>query len=281
MGGGGVSAAQAEYWNATAGPVWVEFQADLDRQVAPLGAAALAALAPAPGERVLDIGCGCGATTLALAAAVGPAGAVTGIDLSEPMLAVAQAREVPPAAAPPRFLLGDAESDDLGSAAFDAAFSRFGVMFFADPPRAFANIRRALRSGGRLAFVCWRSLAENPILRAPVEAALPLLAALPPPDPTAPGPFALADAGRTRAILDAAGFTTVQIDPFDAPVGGASLGRAVELGLNVGPLGAALREQPGRREAVTAAVREALAPYETATGVLLPAAVWVVTAVVP
>ena len=168
-----VNAAQIDYWNTLAGLVWVRFQAQLDRQIEPLGLAAMAALAPAPGETILDIGCGCGQTTVGLAAQLAPGGAVVGVDISEPMLEVARHRPKPGGGAPVTFRRADAQVDDLGREAFDAAFSRFGVMFFADPAAAFANIRAALKPGGRLAFVCWRQMTENPWMAAPRNQSCP------------------------------------------------------------------------------------------------------------
>ena len=272
------NAAQIEYWNATAGPVWVQFQEQLDRQIEPLGLEAIRTLAPAPGERVMDIGCGCGQSTMELAARVGPSGAVIGIDISEPMLAVARGRPAPAASPPPSFRQADAQAEDLGQGAFDAAFSRFGVMFFADPVAAFANIRRALKPGGRLGFVCWRPLLENSWMLEPMLAALPYLPPLPPPDPTAPGPFAFADAERVRGILAGAGFSAVRIEPFDMRIGGSSVEQTLTLAFRVGPLGAALRENPGLADTVAGAIRAKLAEYDTPSGVLMPAAVWIVQA---
>jgi SAM-dependent methyltransferase len=270
--------AQIDYWNTTAGETWARHQQQLDRQLEALGLEAMRVLAPAAGERILDIGCGCGETTLQLAARVGAAGAVVGVDISEPMLEVARRRPAPDAAARPEFRELDAQTDDLGAAAFDGVFSRFGVMFFADPTAAFANIRAALKPGGRLAFVCWRAFQDNPWMREPMAAAAPLLPPLPPVDPTAPGPFAFAEDGRVRAILGDAGFGGIAIDSFDVSIGGSSVEETVNLTLRVGPLGRVLREMPEMADAVVGAVRAAIQPYETANGVLMPAAVWIVSA---
>ena len=273
-----VNAAQIEYWNGTAGETWTRFQEQLDRQIAPLGLKALSALAPVKGERILDIGCGCGQTSMDLAARVGPKGRVVGVDISTSMLDVARRRPLPESAARPEFHLLDAQNGDLGRAVFDAAFSRFGVMFFSDPVAAFTNIRASLNAHGRLGFVCWRPLEQNPWMKGPLEAALPFLPPVPPPDPVAPGPFAFADAHRARSILLAAGFGRVRIDPFDTRIGGSDVDETLKLAFRVGPLGSVLREHPQLQGRVAEAVRDALTHYVTPRGVLMPAAVWIVLA---
>ncbi len=272
------NAAQIDYWNATAGQTWARYQAQLDRQIEPLGLEALRALAPRPGEHVLDVGCGCGQTTLELAERVGASGAVTGVDISAPMLAVAQARPIAEGAASPQFLERDAQTADLGEGVYDAIFSRFGVMFFSDPIAAFANLRRALKSAGRLTFVCWRPFEENLWMRAPMEAAQPFLPPSPQMNPTAPGPFAFANDARVRSILSEVGFSDVTLHAFNTSIGGSSLEQTVDLAFRVGPLGAVLREHPDLAPSVAGAVKAALAAYETPSGVLMPAAVWIVHA---
>ena len=227
---------------------------------------------------MLDVGCGCGQTTFELAARVGVAGHVTGVDISAPMLAVAKTRSVPTDAARPEFLQLDAQTADLGHGVYDAIFSRFGVMFFSDPIEAFANLRRALKPDGRLAFVCWRPFQENLWMRAPMEAALPFLTPPMPTDPLAPGPFAFASADRVRSILSEAGFAEVTLHAFNTSIGGSSLDQTVDLAFRVGPLGAALRQEPELAPTVAAAVRAAVSVYETPSGVLMPAAVWIVRA---
>jgi SAM-dependent methyltransferase len=271
------NAAQIQDWNAAVGRTWTQFQEQLERQLGPLGREALRALAPMPGEHILDIGCGCGATTLDLAVRVGPVGSVVGVDVSVPMLEVARRRSRPADAGRAEFLQLDAQHDTLGSA-FDAAFSRFGVMFFSDPVAAFRNILTALKPGGRLVFVCWRRLEENPWVRVPLEAARPFLPEAAPADPTAPGPFAFAAAARARSILIDAGFASVAATPFDSLIGGADFEQTLKLALRVGPLGAALREHPELEPLVTGPVREALRDYLTAAGVRMPCATWIISA---
>lgn len=273
------NAAQAEYWNEGAGPTWAEMQAPLDRQLAPLGRLAMAALAPRPGERILDVGCGAGETSLELAAAVQPGGEVTGLDISRTLLEVARQRAVGRPGV--SFVEADAQSYAFPSARYDGLFSRFGVMFFADPAAAFANLRTALKPGGRLAFVCWRAPAENPLMTVPGAAAADILPPPPPPEPNAPGPFAFADPQRVRAILQAAGFEAVDLAPHDLRVGAGDLEATLGLALRVGPLGGLLRQNPDKRDLVVDRVRAALMPYADADGVKLPSATWVVTARAP
>jgi SAM-dependent methyltransferase len=270
------NAAQAAYWNEVAGRSWAEFQEGLDRQVAPLGRRAMAALAPAPGERIIDIGCGAGETSLELARAVGGGGSILGVDLSEPLLEIARRRAVGMAALD--FRQADAQTFPFDPGAFDAAFSRFGIMFFENPAAAFANIRRALKPSGRLAFVCWRRPDENPIMRLPMEAAGPLAPPPSPAEPDAPGPFAFADPDRVRGVLANAGFGAIEITPHDAKVGSGDLETALALALRIGPLGAILRENPDLRDPVLPRVRAALAAHDGPEGPKLDAAVWIVTA---
>jgi len=277
------NAEQRSYWNEQAGPIWVAQQEQLDLQIGPHGERAIARLAPAPGERLLDLGCGCGATTLALARRVAPGGHVVGLDLSEPMLARARERAAEAGLANLSFRVADVQTAPLDAGAFDAAFSRFGVMFFADPAAAFANVRGALRPGGRLTFACWRPVKENPWVLVPMAAAAPLLS-LPPPAPEgAPGPFAFGDAGRVRRILEQAGFADIAIDGVELPMtpGGGDLDAAADTLLQVGPLSSALREMnagPALRDQVRGAVRKAFEPFVRDGRVELGSAIWLVQA---
>jgi SAM-dependent methyltransferase len=255
---------------------WAEVREPLERQLAPLGRRALAALAPRPGEHVLDIGCGGGETVLDLAQAVAPHGTVVGIDLSAAVLAFA--RRTAEGCKHVRFIQADAEMYPFEPASFDTAFSRFGVMFFADSVAAFTNIRRSLRPNGRLAFVCWRALEENQLDMLPLKAASPYLPPLPADDRDAPGPFAFADANRVRRILEDAGFGAIEISAHDEQVGSGDLDAMLAVCTRVGGLGKILRENPKLRAATLPAVRSALAAHDGPDGVRLNAATWVVTA---
>jgi SAM-dependent methyltransferase len=274
---------QKSYWNEQAGPIWVSQQERLDRQIGPHGERAIARLAPAPGERVLDLGCGCGDSALALARRVAPGGSVLGLDLSEPMLARARERAAAAGLANVAFRVADVQSARLDAGSFDAAFSRFGVMFFADPVAAFRNVRSALRPGGRLVFACWRPVKENPWVLVPMAAAAPLLTLPPPPPEGAPGPFAFGDAERVRGILAAAGFEGIAFEPADVPMtpGGGDLDEAADTFLHVGPLASVLREAnagEALREQVRGAVRKAFEPHLRGGRVELGSAIWLVQA---
>lgn len=275
-------------WPGRSGEIWRDNQARLDRMLAPCGAAAIATAAPAPGERILDIGCGSGASSLELADRVGAAGHVLGLDISEPLLSRARERasERADASAPISFRLGDAASDPLPEAPFDLLFSRFGVMFFPDPIAAFTNLRRALAPNGRLVFVCWRAFEENDWVRLLMTAVTDILPPLPMPPPEAPGPFSFGDPDRVRGILSGAGFSDVRLEAFDCPLvyGEAStreeaVDAALELSLQVGPLSRALAEHPPElRERAAAAVRRALGERVSGHVVALHGACWIVTA---
>ena len=256
----GPNAEQIAYWNQQAGPKWVAYERMLDEQIAPIGLAGMDRARVAPGENVLDVGCGCGQTSLQLAERVGARGSVTGVDISAPMLARARERAGELGLRNLRFLEADVQEAKLGEQAFDLVFSRFGVMFFADPKSAFANLRASLAPGGRLAFVCWQEVKRNPWMLVPTLAIAQVVPLPPPPEPGAPGPFAFADPTRVRAILEGAGFAEVAIEPFLGRCGRGDLDEAAEFSLVVGPAARALADaSEDQRAAATAAVREALA----------------------
>lgn len=197
-----------DYWASTGAEGWVANKHIFDAELAPFAAAVLEAVAPGPGDRLLDIGCGTG-TLLDLSAASGATG--VGVDISPAMIEAA-ASLVPSAS----FVVADAQTDALGGP-FSAVISRFGVMFFEDPESAFANIRTAIQPGGRLAFVCWRGIDENPMFSLGTSVLLDRLAP-PPPAPVdgAPGPLGFADPDRVRSVLTGSGWADVSVGPFDA-----------------------------------------------------------------
>jgi len=270
------NAQQVEYWNGPAGERWARLQERIDLHMSGITEAALGFAAPQPGERILDVGCGCGTTTFRLAFRAGRNGAAAGIDISIPMLNVARARATAQNA-DVVFLQADAATYDF-QPVFDLAFSRFGVMFFADPVHGFANIRRSLAPGGRLVFACWRALADNRWAADPMAAAAHLLPPQEPADPFAPGPFALADGDRLRSILANAGYGDVVLEPFDGAMNmGATLEEAAAEVLNIGPLARAAAElDEATRAKIHRTVESAYARYVSPAGITPPAACWFV-----
>lgn len=274
------NAEQTTLWNEQAGPKWVRRQEELDAQLAPIGRAILERLALRSAERVLDVGCGAGATSLDAAEIVRP-GDVVGVDVSEPLLA--RAAERARGIGNVRFLRADAQTHAFGQPRFDVLVSRFGVMFFDDPVRAFANLREATVPSGRMGFVCWRGADENPLFTLPLASVSHLVpTSSEAPTPDAPGPLAFADASRVRSILEAAGWTQIEIAPHDVDVvyaGTTDLEAAVDLAFEIGPLGRLVATiDPRERAPLRDAVRGAFVPHLTPKGVVLPSATWLVTA---
>ena len=205
---------QIEFWNGAPGQRWVAYQESLDRVWRPVGDAAIERAAVLPGERLIDVGCGCGATALELATKVGLSGSVVGIDVSAPMLARARERARTLGVANVEFVQADASTHAFAGSA-NLVFSRAGVMFFGDPVAAFANLRRALRPGGRLVFVCFREREVNSWWTVPLAAAATVVAAEQPTPAHEPGPFSLSDETRLRAVLDHSGFVGTVCEPAD------------------------------------------------------------------
>jgi SAM-dependent methyltransferase len=274
------NAAEIADWNDSRGRAWLARHEQVNAQITPFGRRAMAKLALGSGERVIDIGCGCGEPTADLARAVGPTGHATGIDGSRLLLEEARAMARREGLANVDFVEGDAEVYAFPPGGADAVFSRFGVMFFAGPEAAFGNIRSALRPGGRLAFVCWRTPQENRFITLPIAVAQRFSGgAGPRTDPEAPGPFAFADAERVRRILTGAGFADIAIEPADEKIGGASLDDTVAFCMNGQPIQQLLQQGGAvERGALEAAFREALQPFVTPGGVFLDAAAWIVSA---
>jgi len=269
---------QIEYWNGRAGQRWAAQQERIDWNLAEITEAVIPFARAKPGEHILDIGCGCGTATLMLARAVRPNGSVAGVDISAPMLAVARARAHSGQADIP-FIEADASVYDF-QPTFDLVFSRFGVMFFADPFAAFANIHKAVAPKGRLAFVCWRSMPDNMWAAAPFAAAKHLLPPQEAPDPHAPGPFAFADGARLTDILSRAGFHDVALTKFDGAMNmGDTPAEAANEALNIGPLARAAAElDDAARAKILDVVATAMQKFAGPRGIAPAAACWLVSA---
>ena len=273
---------EAMIWAGEMGKEWARRVDALDRQLAPAGAAGLLALAPRPGERILDLGCGGGATTVELCHAVGLDGSVTGVDISPDQVAVARARAGNERA---NFVVGDAETWPFEAGAYDALFSRFGCMFFGDPPAAFANLHKALKPGARIVLTVWRDLKMNPWAAVPARVGAEVLGPVEPTPPGTPGPFAWADPMTFRPIIEGAGFTDLEWkeEPVMLQIGEADDGEAVERAMamlmRIGPLARRLKGlNPDIRGSIAERLAPALEPYVSGGWVRMPGFIWVIRA---
>ena len=277
------NADQIAYWNGPGGRHWTDRQQLQDVVLAPVSKILIERAAVKAGEAVFDIGCGCGATSFDLLTQVGPGGHVTGVDISEPMLG--RARELAPPNMPIEFVLADATVYPFPPASADMLFSRFGVMFFAQPSDSFANMRKALRPGGRLAFACWRTPRDNPWMMLGLQEAYKYVAKLPEMKPDDPGPFSFASEERVRRILGEAGFSNVGMDRVDLLLDiatGRGLEAAIETTLAIGPTSRALENQPPDKiEATTQSIRTMLASHQKGNTIPLGGSIWIVTATNP
>jgi SAM-dependent methyltransferase len=266
-----------EGWDGDVASRWLAFEADHDRILEAFGQPALTTARPAPGERVIDVGCGCGATSLALGEAVGPGGHVLGIDVSAPLLT--RARQRAAALSHIEFVQDDAQTAQLPRNR-DLVFSRFGMMFFRDPPIALQNLAGALRPGGRLVFVCWRRFEDNPWLHLPFSAARELLPRAPSPPEKGPSPFSLGDKSEVAALLKGAGFDSISVERIDQRIVlGSDLPAAADFAMHTGPTGRGL---PGTDEATRAEahrrIAAALSAHVHPEGISLAASAWLVMA---
>lgn len=210
------NASEAEYWS-TSGRSWIEHETLQDQLLRPVTDLLLSLSDIQPGQNVLDIGCGTGAHALAVAETLGQSGHVTALDISEPLLNRAIERFAE-ADAPVRAVLGDAQVVELPRG-LDLATSRFGVMFFADPAAAFANIARAIRPGGRMVFAAWGTVAANPWWRLPMNIAKARLGTPAPTPLNAPGPMGLADTAYVECQLTGAGLSNFAVSPTTITLG--------------------------------------------------------------
>ena len=275
-----IGMAQRAFWNSEATRRWVTEQTHIDRLMADVTEAALTAAAPKPGESVLDIGCGTGTTTLRLADAVGPSGQVLGVDISEQQLGLARQRVAAAGATRVQLVLDDAATHDFAPESFDLGFTRFGVMFFAEPVAAFRNIKRAMKRNGRLLLAVFRTGPENPWATASVAAIRHLVPPPAPLGPEEPGQFSWSDPARVRRILDGAGFSDVVLTPLDLSFNlGADAAEAAEFATFIGQGARLLHGVPDEtRQAAILAFRDFFKRHEGPNGVSLPGALWLVSA---
>lgn len=273
-------------WANEASQRWLAHADRLEAMLRPVDDVLLPAARLEPGAVVLDVGCGRGVTARAAAAAVGPAGHVTGVDISEATVAEATALPPHPGSAPLSWVAADAATHAFPPSHHDRVVSRFGVMFFDDPVAAFANLHRTTRPGGRLAVAVWQprdasefqSLAVDVAVRVAADHGLRLE-----PDPPDGGPFAYGSRPYVMDLLHQAGWADIEFAPaeLDLYLGGPGTTpeQAVEMGRGFGPLGMLLQGAPADvADAAATALTEELAARWDGTGVPLRAAIAVVTA---
>jgi len=285
-----IAASNQEATDAWSGPLFDRFVQFRDLVTSGLGAhgeTAMRAYPPPSGARVLDLGCGFGDTTQRLAALVGPGGEAVGVDVSEPFVAAARGEAEAVGVDNVRFLSGDVQVMDLGEG-YDYAFSRMGIMFFANPVQALRNVRSALAPGGRFCAIVWRRKLDNAWLNRAEQVVEEYLERPEETDePTCgPGPFSMANADTVSEQLSIAGFEEISLRRCDLPIKiGDDLDHAVEFNMSLGPAGEVLRLWGDRvdeiRPKISRDLRQALAEFEGAEGVVAPASTWIIGAVAP
>jgi ubiquinone/menaquinone biosynthesis C-methylase UbiE len=273
--------AQAEAWNGPESAHFVDHADRYDRQLEPFTQVLLERAGPDPGRVVLDVGCGSGATTLAAAATAERA---VGVDLSQPLVELARRRARAAKITNAEFVIADAQTHDFAAGAFDVLISRFGLMFFDDPVRAFTNIRRSLNDDARVAFISWQGLHANEWLMV-IANAVSRHAEVPEfgGQSRGPGMFALCEPDEIRSLLGAAGLDQVECDAYTATIvvgGGGGLDDSVEFLLGGGmPRGLLGLVDPSARADVLRTVHAELVDrYVDGVGIRVGASVWVVTA---
>ncbi len=269
-------------WDAERVALWLRRIDGLEAELAVVSDVLFTAARLAPGERVLDVGCGAGSTTRRASDAVGPTGEVTGIDIAPAMIDAACGRSL---RYPIDWVVGDVVEHTFPGRIFDAVISRFGVMFFSDPVRAFGNLVGATRRGGRLCVAAWRQAGEVPLFDVPlglVTSAFDRAGIAYAPPPSDVGATSLGDRDRTRTMLEAAGWVDVDFVVHDEPtylVGPAPLADAVEEAMTFAGLRMVMQDRSKADiEVARRALTAGLEPYHDGTGVALPTGFLIITA---
>ena len=273
---------QKDFWSGKGGDIWVKRQQAMDTMLNPLGEAALKKLELNEDSNVLDIGCGCGNTTLSIAEKIKPSGRVTGLDISKPMLQRAIESAQNRSLENTSFQCLDVQTEDFGVNTFNAAFSRFGVMFFEDPVAAFRNINESLLPRSPLSFICWQSPIQNPWQSLFVQEVKKFID-LPSPPPRSPGPFAFMESDYVNSILENSNFENVEIVGYEAKVNmfsGRSLSDAVKDYTSINPVVTEMLKDSTEelKERILNSVIEVFSPYFSEKGLIFSSATWIVTA---
>ena len=273
-----------KFWNEVLAPKFIKFKHILVDGLTLHSEAIFPTLPVKPGDRVLDVGCGFGDTAIKLARLTGDEGEVVGIDCCDAFLDYAREDARAQGITNLRFERGDAEIA-LPEATYDFVFARFGTMFFSNPVVAMRNMRRALKPGGRMVHIVWRTPADNPWLSLAKEIVMDFL---PPPGDGAqtcgPGPFSMANEEMVRGMMTAAGYDEIAFRRVDAEVLiGKSVEDAIAFQLALGPAGEVFREAGDlgqqRQPEIKAALAQALKVQAVKPdGIYMPSSSWMISA---
>ena len=268
-----------DYWKEDGGQRWADMIDATENSISVFDDKLFEKASISEGEIVLDVGCGGGTTSIEIAQRVTANGHVTGLDISVPILNIARQRGK--AFSNLEFEEADAADFNPGSEVYDLIFSRFGLMFFSKPVDAFSNLKAMLKQSGRIVFLCWRTFDENPWMKEPAEAVFKVIPPQgPAPGPDAPGPFSLGDRGKIENIMNQAGYKAMEIEAIDINLEIGNLEETVNFFTRMGPAASLIAEaDEDRKQAAITSLTESLRDYETAAGVSMPGAAWIVSAI--
>ncbi len=278
---------QSEYWNGNAGKQWASLANNQDTLLGKLGEATMDAAGVSIGQSVLDIGCGSGGSTFEISRRIGSDGTVWGVDISKPMLDIAIGRLTSHDIGNVKLSEADVTTFNFTNHLFDIAFSRFGVMFFEDPVASFSSIANSLKSNGRLAFCCWRSLSKNEWFELPLNVGLKYCDQDNQVDPMdaaghsyTPGPMAFKDRDIIDKILSDSGFSAISIKDLKSTlVVGLTPTIAANNLISIGPLSRLLLNYDDQTKAlVQTELEQQLMQHVTSEGVTLKSNIWIITA---
>jgi ubiquinone/menaquinone biosynthesis C-methylase UbiE len=272
-----------DFWNEVLVPKFVRWKHILVDGLTLHSEAIFPTLAVKPGDKVIDAGAGFGDTAIVLAGLVGPSGSVVAIDCCDAFLEFGRRDAAQAGIRNVTFLAEDVQTYPF-QPVHDFCFSRFGTQFFENPVAGLRNMRKGLKPGGIMTMIVWRGINDNPWLGTAKDVVLRFL---PKPDENAascgPGPFSMADTGVVTAQLESAGYSDISFEQVDAQVFvGKDLDDAVAFQLAIGPAGELFREAgtlaEDKRDEITRALKERLAPFAGPNGVMMGSSSWKVSA---
>lgn len=277
------SAKYVDFWNEILVPKFIKYKHILVDGLTHHSEVIFPSLPVKEGDRVLDVGCGFGDTAIKLAQRVGPKGKVVGLDCCDAFLEYGRKDADRLGLTNVSFVNGDALLDRFDPE-YDFVFSRFGTMFFANPVAGLRNMRTALKPGGIMTHIVWRTRDDNPWLSMAKSVVLQFL---PPPGDDAltcgPGPFSMSDEPMVRKMMEIAGYSNITFKRAEAPVlVGRTVDDAIGFQLAIGPAGEVFREAgaeaEGKRAQIEAALSAAInAQKKDTDGIVMDSSSWIIT----